>query len=264
MAVLPNRITITVMPEPEPVPASEPAHGPSNPPRVVVYGETSALEICLHNPLGIAGKISPQVLAAFFKCFMGVERVLTFEHLMYLNHEASQSPTLTDGHSFTRNHMVLAMLLAGTMYEVGDALQDLCSARVAEDPSMRDSWGPLDKVRAQWYKHDYASKIRNNFSHHLGEREKYAEGLEKLIANTGQDPVVLYETDGGRRYTGRYRVTWDVLFQAHDIQDEQMKPFVKRTQEAHNDLPDLVFNFFREVLDARGVPVIHDPRPRKK
>lgn len=266
MTAPPNSGAATVIPaaETEFDAVSDPAHDASNPPRVIVYGATSAQEVCLHNPLGIAAKIGRDVLAAFHKCFMGVERILTFEHLMYLNQEASKSPTLTDEHSFTRNHVILAWILAGTMYEVGEALQDLCNAKVAADPAMRDAWKPLDTLRAEWHKDGYAATVRNNFSHHLGKREEYAKGLEMLVANTGQDPVVLYETSGGKRHTGRYRVIWDVLFQAHGIQDDEIEAFVKRTQRAHNDLPDLVFAFFREVLEARGVPVILEPLPRTR
>jgi hypothetical protein len=255
---------VLIEPEVGPVLEGAPAHADPNPPRVMVHSAGQAQEICLHNPLGIADKLGRPVLAAFLKCFMGVERILTFEHLMYLNNEASKAPSITDEHSFTRNLMILGFLLQGTMYEVGEALQDLCSAKVAADPTIRSAWAPLDALRAQCHKDDYASTIRNNFSHHLGERDAYELGIEQLVVNNGKDPLVLYETNGGRRHTGRYAAPWDALFSAHNIQDNEIDEFIKRSQQAHNNLPDLVFEFFRAVLDARGIPVLFKEGMRVK
>ena len=115
-------------------------------------------------------------------------------------------------------------------------------------------------------RHKYAGKIRNTFAHHLGKREDYARGLKKIVASAGMDPVVLYDTDGGKRQTGHYPLPWDALVYAHDIHKDMKRfdDFVRSTQKGHNELPELVFDFFRAVLEARGVPIIVEGQPRKK
>jgi hypothetical protein len=40
--------------------------------------------------------------------------------------------------------------------------------------------------------------------------------------------------------------------------------FVRRMQKDHSSIPELVIGFFREVLDARGVPVLIQGHLRKK
>jgi hypothetical protein len=86
---------------------------------------------------------------------------------------------------------------------------------------------------------------------HLGEPRKYESG----IANLDAEPAILFETTGGKRPAGRYRATWDALFKAHEIDNEDMRPFVARTYKAHSALPELMFTFFYQLLKHRGVPV---------
>jgi hypothetical protein len=223
-----------------------------NPPRVVIFGDRNAHEIRLHNPQGIADAIGPKVLGAFLKCFMGVERIVTFEHLIYLNEQARKQPgPEADEQSFDRNNLTLAMMLAGTMYEIGEALQQLCNAKVAVDPKLRQAWAPLDMLRKEWNTDKYAAMIRNGFVFHLGDIDKYTEGVAKLT----MDPAILFETTGSMRVSGRYHAPWNALFKAHKIVDEEIEPFVKRTQKAHVELPEFLYAFFRAALDARGVPV---------
>jgi hypothetical protein len=226
-----------------------------NPPRIVVYGDDpkGPQQMRLHNPRGIADKLGHDVLAAFYKCFMGVERVLALEHLMFINNKASTTglDPLVDEHAFLRNATLLGMLLAGTMHEVGEALQQLCDTKIAANQALRDSWAPLNKLRKEWNKSPYGSKIRNSFAFHLGEIGDYKAGIKLLK----EDPALLYETNGGKRFAGRYHVMWNTLFKAHSVMNEEIAPFINKTQAAHRDLPDLVFAFFREVVDTRGVPV---------
>jgi hypothetical protein len=127
------------------------------------------------------------------------------------------------------------------------------------DPTVRPAWMALDTVRKQ-FQEDYAIEIRNNFSHHLGERDDYVAGIDRCDA----DHVVLFETLVGRPYAGLFRATWDALFRARDIDDNKHDEFTKNTKKAHNELPQMLMDFFRVVLEARAVPVTFESGPARK
>ena len=182
---------------------------------------------------------------------MGVERILTFEHLIYLNQKASTAPPdgIADEHAFDRNRVVLAFILAGTLYEMGDALQELCSTGIAADLRETESWQALNKLRAEWNTAEYASMIRNNFAFHLGDQPDYVSG----IASIDDDPVLLFESRGSKRFAGRFHAPWNALFRALNVKNEDIDDFARSARDAHVALPDLVIAFFAEVINSKGV-----------
>jgi len=230
----------------------------SCPPRVEWRTRARGFEVLIHNPRGLANAIGVRVLASFYKCFMGTERILTFEHLMFLNEKASQQlPDETaDEYAFDRNRMVLGLALAGTMYEMGAALQELTATGIARNLRERPCWLRLNELRSEWNREHFAARIRNSLAFHLGEMEHYVTGIEQLET----DPVRLIGSNGIRRFSGRYEATWNSLFHGMGLQDNDMKTFVVRTQQAHDELPSLLNEFFREVLESFGVAieVVHE------
>jgi hypothetical protein len=81
-----------------------------------------------------------------------------------------------------RNLNVLALSLAGTMHEVGEALQDLRKAGVERLVSNASAWEPLDSVRKRWHKQPIPSRVRNDLAFHLGDRATYERGWKKALA----------------------------------------------------------------------------------
>ena len=92
-------------------------------PRAVYTGQQDGVwNITLLEPSALASKIGGiKVLLAFQKCFNGANRILSYEQLLDFSREriGYESP------AGVRNLHILVMSLAGTMYEIGDALQDL-------------------------------------------------------------------------------------------------------------------------------------------
>jgi hypothetical protein len=173
---------------------------------------------------------------------------------MYLNQQAqhhAKPEVQVDGFAHNRNFRMLVFLVAATLYELGDALQSLCDSKVALKVMDRSSWKPLDELRAQWNKADYASKIRNNFGAHLGDIDLYLAGIEK-----SPDVVVLQQLDMTTWHAGEIIEPGNALLRGLGIQDDGMEKFIKQTHDAQLKLPGLVFAFFADVLRNNGIPVV--------
>lgn len=222
-------------------------------PRVVVYG-IRAQEIHLHNPHAIAEMLSWKVLAAFYKCFHGADRIRALDHLMDLTNLADAIEESGDDEAagYTRDRLLVGFLLAGTMREVAIALNELHGTGVTRDASLRDSWTKLNVIR-KLFNDDYARNIRNNFAMHLGRQHHFVGGI--MCGKT--ETVKLFETSG-KPHGGLFREPLDALLRAHGIRDGELFEFVKRTKEAHKALPQLLIDLFRDVLALRGVPVQYE------
>src|SRR5215471_2365769 len=73
----------------------------------------------------VAAAIGADVLGGFYRLFVAADRIVSLEHLLVLNHEH----VIPDSQAYDRNLHHLVLLLAGAMYETGDALQGLTSTK---------------------------------------------------------------------------------------------------------------------------------------
>lgn len=226
-------------------------------PRVVVYG-TKAQDIEIHNPHAVAKQLGGNVLAAFYKCFNGADRLRALQHVMDLIHHAER---IEDAHNdqsagYTRDRTVVGFLLAGAVRETAIALNELHGTRITRDQSMQESWGPLNAIRLL-FEEEYARNIRNNFAMHLGEQQHYVDGIA-----SGKDQVALLFMNSGKEHGGVFPEAWNALFRAHGLADKMMDAFVGLTKEAHETLPILLINLYRDALELRGVRVEFRPGRR--
>jgi hypothetical protein len=86
----------------------------------------------------IADAVGHRLLAAFLKCFVGVDRLLSLEQLMVMNSRAQTE----DSVAYTRNLRLIVQLLAATAYETGIALQEISNAKVVEKMRDASKWEP--------------------------------------------------------------------------------------------------------------------------
>lgn len=226
-------------------------------PRVVFHGTSSNWGVRLVNPKGIADVIGADVLAALYKCFVGIDRVMAFEHLLYLSQVSPDGkPGWRDTASAERDMHVLFVLLAGTMYELGDALQQLASTKCALKIGDKTIWEPINELRKQWHKDPMASKIRNGFAHHLGDLGDFRRGIEN-----SPDEVELTRNEGERRHGGRFIEPWAALLRAADFDNADFDTFVRKTQAGHESLPDHMIALFAELLFGHGIEVVDEREP---
>jgi hypothetical protein len=230
-------------------------------PYVEIDRGDDAYEFRMHNVQAIANAIGERVLAAFYKCFVGVERIAAYEHLIHLNNYCARRPDdhpETDQHGFDRNLRVLVTLMHGIMYEMGEGLQNLCNAQVVTRIQNRELWMPLNKIRGDWHTEEYAALVRNTFAHHLGEVEDYVRGIRHADAPA----VAVLHVFNRHRATGQYREPHDALLRAHNIQDQRHAEFVRAAFRDHVRLPELLQPLFEEVLRTCGVAVCVTERAR--
>lgn len=227
---------------------------------VAYVGSPSAWRLELRNPSAIAARVGDRVFAALLKCFCGIDRILTLEHLMHLVVTAERElppshPAAVDEAAYTRDRTHVGFQLASTLHEMGEALQQLCNV-IGPSRELRelDTWAPLDAVRAQWHTQPISSQVRNQLGAHLGNREHYVAAVQHMTTET----IMLYETTGDRRHFGRYTGASELLFRELGIDGETFRTFVERQFRTHDQLPELFFAFLRDVLIARGVPIVDE------
>lgn len=214
-------------------------------------GEWQAL---IEDPKGLGDMIGRDVLAAFYKCFVALDRVTSIEHLIFITHQHSTGLALgRKAHSVERNYQMLALMLVGTMYELGIALQDLLATKVAANLTDRTRWKPLDEIRKRWQNDPMANKMRNGFAHHLGDVAAYAQGIDKSA-----DVVVFQRGTGGGLGKDRFIAPWDALLAGEGIRDEELEPFLQRMSTDHRGLREMLFDFFGTVVRNAGVGYVDE------
>jgi hypothetical protein len=225
-------------------------------PRLVFHGTRNDWGIRIDNPKAVADVIGVDLLASLYKCFVGIDRLTTFEHLIYISQvDYAKRNGGRDTPSAERNMHVLFLLMAGTLHELGDALQQLTSAKAALKIKDKGVWGPVNELRKRWHKDPYASQIRNGFSHHLGELDTFKQGIA-----ASPDQVELMHGQTSLRHGARFVEPWNALMRAEKIEDEEFDAFVKKTQEAHDKLPEHMVRLFTELLSSNGIDVVDERR----
>ena len=61
--------------------------------------------------------------------------------------------------------------------------------------------------------------------------------------------------EGSRLLDGRVIEPWNALLRGEEVNDAQMDAFVKKSRDAHTQLPKLVTALFHEVLTTAGLAI---------
>ena len=198
----------------------------------------------------VVSAVGTRLFAACMKCFVGVDRLMTFEQMLVLNVRELKVESI----AYTRNLRVIVMMLAGTLYELGDALQGLNSALAQRELGDLPSWKPLNDRRKLWTNNANLRKARHQMAHHLGESGLYEGALTSLaVAGAGEDCI--YHCDGTKRQDGETELGWALLLRGLDIPEEQLMALLAITRSGHEDLPDLMAQFFDDLFERCGVVI---------
>jgi hypothetical protein len=229
-----------------------PAPEANRPARVVIRGVPDKWTCTIEGARDLANRIGHDLFAAFLKCFEGAERIFALEHLMF----CSQQVLSRDSYKFDRNLRMLVNFIGATMYEVGEALEQLNGARVVEKMNDRSKWEPLNGLRKLWRNDHRLRTLRNTFGFHLGEPKLYRDGLEAKLQKS--DDLVFEHGEGSRRHDGHGVLAVEVLLEAKTIDESWLEAVVDMVQEAHETYPDLLHEVWKEVLVSAGVGLLSE------
>jgi hypothetical protein len=198
----------------------------------------------------VVAAVGERPFAASMKCFVGVDRLMAFEQMLFFNTKQLKEESV----AYTRNLRVLVMMLAGTLCELGDALQELNTALALRGLVDADAWKPLNECRKLWTGDARLRKARNQVAHHLGDRELYDRALAAVVADeTVTDRI--YHGDGSRRHDGETELGWGLVLVGLDMTADDFVALLKMTQEGHEGLPGLMGQFFLDLLQRCGVEI---------
>jgi hypothetical protein len=230
---------------------SEELRAMSSRPRIQVAGSRHGRWQFRAVDLGVVvSSVGTRLFAACMKCFVGVDRLMTFEQMLVFNVRELKLESI----AYNRNLRVLVMMLAGTLHELGDALHELNAALTLRKLGDLPSWKPLNDRRRLWTGNAALRKARNQMAHHLGDSALYDGALNALAAASPAEDCI-YHCDGTKRQDGETELGWALLLRGLDIPEEQLRALLEITQTGHEDIPDLMAVFFGDVLDRCGVEI---------
>jgi hypothetical protein len=227
-------------------------------PRIVAVGKHSdSWRVELSEFADIAKAVGEDVFAAFMRCFVGADRLKSLLHF-YI---AADEKFGNIGPASERNFNVSWLLVVGTLHELGDALQALCSTQAHTKLKSQKTWLPLNKLRKTWYKAPLASRVRNQGGHHLGDTDVYKAGMAKLGEMTVDIPLRVGH--GQQRHHSFARGAWDVLLLGMssktatrpEVEIAQLRRLLKDAGVAHRKLHDSLEAYFIAVLANAGIGI---------
>jgi hypothetical protein len=198
----------------------------------------------------VVSAVGTRLFAACMKCFVGVDRLMTFEQMLVFNMRELNLESI----AYTRNLRVLVMMLAGTLHELGDALHELNTALALRRLGDLPSWKPLYDRRRLWTGNAGLRKARNQMAHHLGDSALYDAALNARVA-AGTAENCIYHRDGTKRQDGEGELGWALLLRGLDMPEEQLMALLETTRARHEDVPDLMAQFFGDLLERCGVEI---------
>jgi hypothetical protein len=218
-------------------------------PSIVYRGTEKKWQLRLQGARELCARVGHDLVAAFLKCFEGVNRVLALEHLMVFN-ARSLPPASVAGE---RNLRVLVFFAASTLYELGAGLQQLCNMRVVDKMNDKSAWAPVNKLRKVWVADKRLKTLRNTFGFHLGELDHYRAGIAARLA--ASDTQLYARGEGRKRHGSDYVFPFDALLAGAKIEDDWVQAVAEMAWQAQTELPDQLHAVWVEVLRTAGVHI---------
>jgi hypothetical protein len=219
----------------------------------LVYRRTpnGVYSIVITEPKEISVLVGDRLFAALLKCFLGSDRLLSLEDLLAVSSKHHEQDSI----SYDRNLRLLVLLLAATLFELGEALQELNAARVVDKMKNPAVWNPLNDLGKSLRGNNLFRRLRHQLGHHLGDAQLYDDGLHKVLARDDRE-LVFERADGRLRHGGECVLAQHVVEAGLGIKPDTLKELIEFTQKSHKELPDHLVAVFAEVLKTAGVEVV--------
>jgi hypothetical protein len=208
------------------------------------YGERWCSRI--YNLANVSKSIGEEVLVQFCRCFIHADRLISLAHLYYLISVLYHEGTITR----QRNFGTILWFSAGTLTELGQALENLRSALKKRDllePGSTD-WQTLTRVERLWHKNHVYRRLRNSVAFHV-DAETLSAGLRKLIETT--QPVFFVQADGKEDYQLSLRLGRQALAAGLGL-DAQQPDKLGSFQQECSAVPDAIQGVFISTLIKAG------------
>lgn len=205
-------------------------------------------EISLKNLRDFDTRVGRDVLNAFCRCFVHVDRLNSMVSCMH----ASRCHHGLDSVAYTRDLDTLAWFTVGTLRELALAITKLRSAlakRSLLDPES-DPWLTLRRLEKRWENDESYRKMRNVAAFHVDE-ELIDGGLDGLTI----DPCVpLANGHGSKHVKSRLTLGFLALHNGLGLDLDRYRGFHEVVMADLDVVPGAIQNAFIDVAKAIGVP----------
>lgn len=188
---------------------------------------------------------------------MGLDRLMSLEDLMGTLYEARRA----DSAAKSRDLRALAVLLASTLVELGEALQRVCNARVVERIPDISFWAPLNEKMKKWSHDPDLRAVRNTLGHHLADRGRSAlnTGLDELLLRNHE--VSLGRGNGDRRHDDMHLLGWNAVTRAQGLEGARLDELLRTTKQGHVEFAEELWTLWLAIITHAGIPVTYDETP---
>lgn len=205
-------------------------------------------EIELRNPQDFDNRVGRDVLNAFCRCFVHVNRLNSMVSCMH----TSQCHHGCDSVAYARDLETLAWFTVGTLRELAKAVRKLRSAlakRSLLDPES-DPWLTLRKLEERWENDESYRKMRDVAAFHLDEKP-VNRGLNALT----KDPCVpLANGQGSKHVKSRLTLGFLALHNGLGLDLDGYRRFHEVVMADLAAVPQAIQNAFIDAAKAVGVP----------
>ena len=205
-------------------------------------------EIELRNPQDFDNRVGRDVLNAFCRCFVHVDRLNSMVSCMH----TSQCHHGRDSVAYARDLDTLAWFTVGTLRELARAIRKLRSAlaqRSLLDPES-DPWLTLRKLEKRWENDESYRKMRDVGAFHLDE-EPVNRGLDALT----KDPCVpVANGQGSKHVKSRLTLGFLALHNGLGLDLDGYRRFHEVVMADLAAVPQAIQNAFIDAAKAVVVP----------
>lgn len=192
------------------------------------------------------------VLAAFARCFVHTDRLLSLVSFAYISNEKYGEKTT----AFGRDLHTMVWFTIGTLRELALAIQYLRSELKKKDLLKPNTahWLKLREIEDRWNNNPAFKKMRDKAAFHLDE-DVMISGVQALVKNVRD--VELLKADNEKQVHASFTFGTTVMYNGLGWDDlDQYGRFLEAVSTDHGDVVTAVQHVLIEVTEAVGIEVL--------
>jgi hypothetical protein len=194
-------------------------------------------------------RLGADVLHAFGRCFVHVDRLQSLMSLLALSEERYGRDSVT----FERNMHTAVLFAVGTLRELASAIRAARSALAKRGllDANTDPWVKLRAVEHRWENDEFFRERRNTIAFHVDE-DVIKKGVDEIIKDPNLE-VLLSRGDDRHVEATSISLGYLALINGMGMNLEQYEKFVTKVGEDQG-IGEQVQLAFLEALDKTGIP----------
>ena len=224
--------------------------------RLVRHPETDERSIELLNLAKFDEALGTEVLAAFARCFVQMDRLLSLVSFAYISSEKYGDKKT----AFGRDLHTMVWFTVGTLRELALAIQYLRSELRKKDllKPQTEHWLKLREIEGRWNNDPAFRKMRDKAGFHVDE-DVMVDGVKALVKDVRD--VELFKGDNEKQVRGSFTFGTTVMYNGLGWENlDHYGRFLETVSADHGDVVTALQHALIEVTEAVGIEVVSNGR----